>query len=83
MLEDYLKQNGSDKKYPLLFSSQDDAYAAAENYKASLLQDGDEVLAEKISMTPQPQISMTIEDQSTGNVVALVGAAAQRKPTVR
>lgn len=79
MLEDYLKQNGSDKKYPLLFSSQDDAYAAAENYKASLLQDGDEVLAEKISMTPQPQISMTIEDQSTGNVVALVGGRGAKE----
>ena len=79
MLEDYLKQNGSDKKYPLLFSSQDDAYAAAENNKASLLQDGDEVLAEKISMTPQPQISMTIEDQSTGNVVALVGGRGAKE----
>lgn len=79
MLEDYLKQNGSDKKYPLLFSSQDDAYAAAENYKASLLQDGDEVLAEKISMTSQPQISMTIEDQSTGNVVALVGGRGAKE----
>ncbi len=79
MLEDYLKQNGSDKKYPLLFSSQDDAYAAAENYKASLLQDGDEVLAEKISMTPQPQISVTIEDQSTGNVVALVGGRGAKE----
>lgn len=79
MLEDYLKQNGSDKKYPLLFSSQDDAYAAVENYKASLLQDGDEVLAEKISMTPQPQISMTIEDQSTGNVVALVGGRGAKE----
>lgn len=79
MLEDYLKQNGSDKKYPLLFSSQDDSYAAAENYKASLLQDGDEVLAEKISMTPQPQISMTIEDQSTGNVVALVGGRGAKE----
>lgn len=40
-----------------------------EAYKASLLQDGDEVIAESISMTPQLQISMTIEDQSTGNVV--------------
>ncbi|WP_455618591.1 transglycosylase domain-containing protein [Eisenbergiella sp.] len=79
MLEDYLKQNGSDKKYPLLFSSQDDAYAAAENYKNSLLQEGDEVLAEKISMTPQPQISMTIEDQSTGNVVALVGGRGAKE----
>ena len=73
MLEDYLKENGSDKKYPLLFPSQEDAYAAVEAYKASLLQDGDEVIAESISMTPQPQISMTIEDQSTGNVVAIVG----------
>lgn len=79
MLEDYLKENGSDKKYPLLFPSQEDAYAAVEAYKASLLQDGDEVIAESISMTPQPQISMTIEDQSTGNVVAIVGGRGAKE----
>ena len=79
MLEEYLKENGNDKKYPLLFSSQEDAYAAIETYKASLLQDGDEVLAESISMTPQPQISMTIEDQSTGNVVAIVGGRGAKE----
>ena len=45
MLEDYLKENGSDKKYPLLFPSQEDAYAAVEAYKASLLQDMSAVTA--------------------------------------
>lgn len=79
MLEAYLKENGNSSKYPLLFSSMDDAYAAIDNYKNHLLETGGEVLAEKISMTPQPQISMTIEDQSTGYVVAIVGGRGAKE----
>ena len=73
MLETWMEENGNTSQYPLLFSSQDEANATIEEYKAYLLQDGGEVIAESISMTPQPQISMTIEDQSTGYVVAIVG----------
>ena len=79
MLESWLQENGVDRQYPLLFSSQDDAYAAIEEYKAALLENGGEVLAESISMTPQPQISMTIQDQHTGNVVAIVGGRGAKE----
>ncbi len=56
-----------------LFSSHDDAYAAIEEYKNAVMSEGDIVLAEDINITPQPQISLTIANQSTGEVVALVG----------
>ncbi|MCR5304635.1 MAG: PBP1A family penicillin-binding protein [Lachnospiraceae bacterium] len=59
--------------YNLIYSSQDDAYADIEAYKADILGSGDKVVAENISMTPQPQISFTIEDQATGEVLAMVG----------
>ena len=57
----------------MLFDSSDAAQAAIDEYKASVLGDGDEVYDETVSLTPQPQVSMTIEDQSTGYVVALEG----------
>lgn len=60
-------------KFNLLYNSQEEAYEAIEQYKAVYLEDGDEVRAENISLTIQPQISITVEDQSTGYVVAMVG----------
>ncbi len=79
MLQTWMEENGNTSKYPLLFSSQDEANATIEAYKSYLLQSGGEVIAENISMTPQPQISMTIEDQSTGYVVAIVGGRGAKE----
>lgn len=71
MLKSYFMQ--SNANYDLLYSSQDDAYADVEEYKAAVLGSGDTVEAETITLTPQPQVSITVEDQHTGYVVALVG----------
>lgn len=71
MLKSYFMQSNSN--YDLLYSSQDDAYADIEEYKSAVLNAGDTVEAENISLTPQPQVSITVEDQRTGYVVALVG----------
>lgn len=79
MLEEYMKEHGTQRQYPLLFPSQDEANTAIEEYKASLLAGGGEVVGERISMTPQPQISMTIEDQSTGYVLAIVGGRGAKE----
>ncbi len=78
-MEEWMKENGTTRKYPLLFGSQDEAYAALEEFKAAMLAGGGEEIAEKVSMTPQPQISMTIQDQSTGNVVAIVGGRGAKE----
>lgn len=71
MLQAYFKK--SDAGFNLLYNTQEDAQAAVEEYKNSLLEDGDEVRAENINLTIQPQVSLTVEDQNTGYVVAMVG----------
>ena len=71
MMSDYFKKKKA--SFNMLFDSSDAAQAAIDEYKASVLGDGDEVYDETVSLTPQPQVSMTIEDQSTGYVVALEG----------
>lgn len=59
--------------YTMLYSSMEDAQADIDFYKESIMQDGDKVFGEKITYTPQPQVSIVVEDQSTGHVVAMVG----------
>lgn len=66
----YMQSNSS---YNQLYSSQDDAYADIEAYKEAVMGYGDTVEAETVSLTPQPQVSITVQDQHTGYVVALVG----------
>ncbi|MCM1175597.1 MAG: transglycosylase domain-containing protein [Blautia sp.] len=59
--------------YNLIYSSQDEAYMDIELYKEAILGKGDEVFTESISLTPQPQVSLVVEDQSTGYIVAMEG----------
>lgn len=72
----YKQQNAS---FDLLYASQDDAYAAIEAYKEAVMEEGDKVDGERISLTPQPQVSITVEDQSTGYVVAIVGGRGTKE----
>ncbi len=71
MFKAYFKE--SNAKFNMLYDSQDDAYAAIQAYQDAVMSSSDEILAEKISLTPQPQISLTIEDQNSGHVVAMIG----------
>lgn len=71
MFKSYFRQ--SDANFDLLYSSQDKAYEAIEQYKAAVMGSGDKVEAENIVLTPQPQVSLTIEDQHTGYIVAMIG----------
>lgn len=72
MYRKYFRENGK-KNFNLLYSSHEDAYADIEIYQAAILEEGDDILAESIELTPQPQISLTVADQSTGHVVAMIG----------
>lgn len=72
----YKEQNPS---FNLIYNSQEEAYAQIEDYKSVMVGAGDEVFGENISLTPQPQVSITIEDQHTGYVVAMVGGRGTKE----
>lgn len=76
MFKAYFKE--SNAKFNMLYSSKDDAYVAIEEYKASVMKSTDEVVAETINLTPQPQVSLTVAEQSTGKVVAMVGGRGEK-----
>ena len=69
----------SNSRFNMLYDSQDEAYAAIEEYQDAVMGEGDEILAESISLTPQPQVSLTIQDQSTGYVVAMIGGRGAKE----
>ena len=70
----------SDKNYSINFNSEEEAAAAIEQYKQDIMQDGDTVVegGETITYTLQPQVAMTIIDQSTGEVKAIVGGRGDK-----
>jgi len=72
MFRSYFRKQGN-SDFNMIYTSTDDIYAAIEEYTQAHLEAGDEVLAESIQITPQPQISFTVEDQYTGQVVAMIG----------
>ena len=72
MFRSYWRENRS-SSYNLIYTSQEEAYQDIEAYKADVMNSGDEVYGENISLTPQPQVSLVVEDQSTGCIVAMVG----------
>lgn len=72
----YREQNSN---FNMIYSSQDAAYEAIQNYLDSVMVEGDEVIAENVTLTPQPQVSLTVEDQHTGYVVAMVGGRGAKE----
>ena len=76
MLESYFKE--SNAYFSLIFDSKEEAQACEEEYKQAVMSDGDTVLAESESITAQPQISLTLEDQHTGAVLAISGGRGEK-----
>ncbi len=71
MFKSYFQQQSA--AYNLLYDSQDAAYEDIALYQDAVLGPGDKVHDEAITLTPQPQVSITVQDQSNGHVVAMVG----------
>ena len=67
-----------DDQFDLLFETEEDARACVEQYKEAILNDGDSIVAERISFSPQPQSSMVIIDQHTGYVKGIVGGRGKK-----
>lgn len=77
MLSYYQSKNS---KYNIDFDSKKAVDAAIEQYKADIMEDGDTIVpnGESITYTMQPQASMTVIDQSTGEIKAIVGGRGDK-----
>ena len=67
-----------DPSFDLLFDSQEEGQTYVDRYKADILSDGSQVVAERVNFAPQPQSSMTVIDQHTGYVKAIIGGRGER-----
>lgn len=76
----YYAEKTGNQKYNLIYSSEDTARAAADEFKAAMIEEtGYEELAESFSTTIQPQASFVILDQKTGYVKAICGGRGEKK----
>ena len=67
-----------DPEFDLLFDSQEEGQSYVDRYKEHVLADGSTVVSERISFAPQPQSSMSIIDQHTGYVKAIIGGRGEK-----
>nr|WP_296155821.1 PBP1A family penicillin-binding protein [uncultured Blautia sp.] len=67
-----------DPEFDLLFDSQEEGQSYVDRYKEHILADGSTVVAERVSFAPQPQSSMSVIDQHTGYVKAIVGGRGEK-----
>ena len=77
MLTYYQAQNPN---YDINFSSQEECDQAIEQYKSEIMEEGDTIAegGETITYTLQPQAAISVIDQATGHVVALVGGRGDK-----
>lgn len=70
----------SNSAYNINFASEEEALLAIEAYKAEIMEPGDTIPegGEYLHYTLQPQAAMTIIDQSTGEVKAIVGGRGDK-----
>lgn len=61
-----------------LFSSQDAAYARIEAFRASVSREDDINYDEYVNLSPQPQCAVSVIEQSTGHIKALVGGRGEK-----
>lgn len=78
-LASYLESTRNDSN-PLVFSSQEDAQAAVDEYKGTLgiNTDAGDYIDENLNITLQPQTSVVVMDQYTGQVKAIVGGRGEK-----
>ena len=89
-LSDFIKYHNSFKNrknvtvrltkgvYNLLTTDLDYINECIDEFRAAHVAEGDTILGERITPTLQPQISLSVMDQYTGEVVALVGGRGEK-----
>lgn len=67
-----------DPDFELLFDSETQAKSYIDQYKAAIIKPGDTIIDERVNFSPQPQSSMTVMDQHTGFVKAIIGGRGKK-----
>lgn len=77
----YFKQTRGDSGYDGLFKSEEAVQSAIEEYKKTIYDEaqGDEIIAETLDTTLEPQVSFVLMDQKTKEVLALSGGRGEKK----
>lgn len=78
MMQAYFKEKNNTKTYELLYESEEAAQADIDEYEATVIKEGDTVYR-NIEMTVQPQVSMVVMDQYTGEVKGILGGRGEKK----
>lgn len=78
--ESYFKQQ--QKSFNSIFDTEEEAQACIDEYKASVMSPTDKFVAENINFTPQPQVSISVIDHTTGQVAAIVGGRGTKEASL-
>ncbi len=73
----YLNEGGGTNT-DFLFDSEEDAEQCIEDFKKSLLKNGDKVIGENLNVLIQPQTSFVLMDHNTGHVLAISGGRGEK-----
>ncbi|NBI86122.1 PBP1A family penicillin-binding protein [Lachnospiraceae bacterium] len=74
----YYQSSNSD--YSLNFASLEEAQAAIDKYKSEVMEPGDRIVeaGETVTFTLQPEAALTVMNQETGEVAAIVGGRGDK-----
>ena len=75
-LEAYFR--GRDENYSIMYASKARAKEDIEAFRKSVMEEGD-YYDENYELAPQPEISVTVADQDTGYVVAMIGGRGEKE----
>lgn len=75
----YHRYERGESDYRLNFASKEAADAEVEAYKSIIVEDGDRITYEDITYTLQPQVSFTLMDYNTGQVLAAIGGRGDKQ----
>ena len=78
-IESYSKNVKNERSYSGLFRTEEAINDRIEEYKSTVITEGDEIIAETLDTTLQPQLSFVLMDQKTKEVKALTGGRGEKK----
>ena len=76
---DGLYLNDGSSKFSLLHKDKEDMQLKMDEFRESMLKEGDVILGEKSSFTIQPQSSFVVMDQYNGHVNAIIGGRGEKQ----